>query len=60
MRITHYMYIRPKERLADPILTYIDLLKQDTGLEEPDIKIAMLDISVWMAGHYSSSCNVST
>ena len=25
-----------------PNLTYIDLLKQDTGLEEPDIKIAML------------------
>ena len=39
-----------KEKLADPISPiYIDLLKQDTGLEEPDIKTAMLDRSVWQA-----------
>ena len=32
-----------------PHLTYIDLLKQDTGLEEADIKTAMLDRRVWRA-----------
>ena len=31
------------------IFTYVDLLKQDTGLEEPDITTAMLDMSVWSA-----------
>ena len=41
-----------------PNLTYIDLLKQDTGLKEPDIKTAMLDRSVWRA--ITVRANVST
>ena len=30
-----------KRKAGRPKLTYIDLMKQDTGLEEPDIKTAM-------------------
>ena len=39
---------------------YIDLLKQDTGLEEPDIKTAMLDRSVWRAITFPVWAKVST
>ena len=37
---------RKAERLT---FTYVDLLKQDTALEETDMKIAMLDRHVWRA-----------
>ena len=43
---------RPKhgKRKADrPTITYTDVLQQDTGLETPDMRTAMLDRSVWRA-----------
>ena len=52
-RILNWNHKHGKRKAGRPNLTYIDLLKQDTGLEESDIKTAMLDRSVWRA-------NVST
>ena len=49
-----------KRKAGRPNLTYIDLLKQDTGLEEPDIKTAMLDRSVWHWQAIKVQANVST
>ena len=46
------------EKVSRPKITYIDLLIQDTGLEEPDIKTAMLDRRVWRA--ITVRANVST
>ena len=38
-----------RRKAGRPSLTYVNLLKQDTGLEEPDLRTAMLDRSVWRA-----------
>ena len=47
VNFTHAKHGKRKD--GRPNLTYIDDLNQDTGLEEPDIKTAMLDRSVWLA-----------
>ena len=50
---------KPKhgKRQAGNLLSPIDLLKQDTGLEELDIKTAMLDSSIWRAIEFKISLN---
>ena len=55
-RILNWNSKHGKRKAERPNLTY--LLKQDTGLEEPDIKTAMLDRSVWRG--ITVRANVST
>ena len=50
--ISRLLLWRPKhgkKKDGGPTITYTDLLQQDIRLETPEVRTAMLDMSVWRA-----------
>ena len=47
--LVHWIPKHGRRKPGRPALTYIDVLKQDTGLDVGDLKTAMQDRKVWRA-----------
>ena len=57
-RLVHWVPKRGRRKPGRQPLSYIDVLKQDTGLEASDCQTAMQDRKIWKAivvrGHHST------
>ena len=48
-KLVHWIPKHGRKSLGRPALTYIDILKRDTGLEVEELKTAMRDRKIWKA-----------